>query len=211
MKIKDIIEQIQIQINDFSSEENPWSLLEHLQKHKITSTNKSYWDGVNILPNSNLITGSNCVIQPSTVINGNIILGNNVFIGAHCLIRGNVFIGDNTIIGSYNEISRSVIGNNNKISHRNDILDSVIGNNCWLTSNISIHNVKIDLSNIDIEYENEKSSVPTFGCIIEDNVKIGLWAKIMPGTVIPKNKKIIGPCIISKNTIRKLSTEKINL
>lgn len=204
MNIQEISKEIQNFVDDFPlNSSSPWELMKTFQNHQFEDKSDGY-PGVKISPNSKLITGKNCTIQPSAVINGTVILGDNVFIGDYSMLRGFVFIGSNCVIGSYNEISRSIIGSSTKISHRNDIFDSIVGKNCWLTSNVSIHNVRLDLGNISVKWHDKETEIPSrFGCIIEDNVTIGIWAKIMPGTVIPQNKNILGPCLITPRKIRK--------
>lgn len=195
-----IISEIQKIIKDFPCLDAPWEIYDELSKHKLNNYQKK--EGVCVTNESTVYCGENCTIQPTVIINGNVILGDNVFIGAHSILRGNVFIGSGTTIGPYNDICRSIIASNTRISHRNDIFDSYVGSNCWLASNVSIHNVRIDEKEFSVSYKDKSRRFKNFGAIIEDGVKIGVWAKVMPGSVITK-KIILGPCVISGNNIIK--------
>lgn len=134
------------------------------------------------------------VIKSGSYLEGPIYIGKNSLIGPNCHLKGPISIGDNCRLGQAVEIKSSIIGDNSKISHLSYLGDSIIGNNCNLGAGAILANLRFDGKTIKSEVNGKliDTQREKFGCILGDNVKIGVNASLMPGVLVGPNS-IIGP------------------
>ena len=147
-----------------------------------------------------LVTGDNVRIGRNVRIEGNIIISSNVVINDDCFLRGDVFLGLDVRLGRSVEIKDCLIGNASSIGPLSFLGDSILGEKAYLGALVRTSNERLDRGTIQLWIGKNKIEVGSkFGCIIGDNVQIGLQSSIMPGRVIPKGS-ILPPLTVFKTS-----------
>lgn len=136
-------------------------------------------------------TGKYCIIDEP------ISIGKDVFIANYVHIRPNVEIGDKSEIRDYCFLAEGCkIGKNTRIMQKSNIgSDTVIGDNCFIGVGV------ITTNDREITYPKPangywKKEPP----IIEDNVRIGSGALILPGVTIKEGTRIGAGAIVANDT-----------
>ncbi len=182
----------------------PWNLfdaneflLEKTKEHKKEKIDK------NNKVSGKVIIEKGAVIKSGTCLEGPIYIGKDSQIGPNSYIKGPTTIGLGCRIGQAVEIKRSIIGDNTNIAHLNYIGDSIIGSNCNLGGGTIIANLRLDEKAIKVKINGKlvDTKRKKFGCVIGDNVKIGINVSIMPGVLIGSNI-IIGPHSFVRENIK---------
>ena len=149
--------------------------------------------------NGLLITGDNVRIGRNVRLEGNIILSSDVIINDDCFLRGDVFLGEHVRLGRSVEIKDSLIGCSCSVGPLSFLGDSLIGENSYLGALVRTSNERLDRGTIQLWLGDNKFDVGSkFGCLVGDNVKIGLQSSIMPGRIIPKDS-ILPPLTVFKS------------
>lgn len=136
-------------------------------------------------------TGRYCVIDEP------IIIGKDVFIANYVHIRPDVKIGDKSEIRDHCFLAEGCkIGRNTRIMQYSNIgAWTSVGDNCFIGVRVTTTN------DHDISYP--KSPSGHWKCeppIIEDNVRIGSGAIILPGVTLAKNSRIGAGAVVTKST-----------
>ena len=146
-----------------------------------------------------LIAGNNVRIGKNVRLEGNIILSSDVVITDDCFLRGDVFLGADVRLGRSVEIKDCLIGNSCSIGPLSFLGDSILGKEAYLGALVRTSNERLDRGTIELRLGGNKFNVGSkFGCIIGDNVQIGLQSSIMPGRIIPKGS-ILPPLTVFKS------------
>lgn len=141
-----------------------------------------------------VIIGDGSVVSPHSVIYTDVKIGKGTLIGDGASIREQCEIGDKCIISRLVSINYNTkIGDNTKIMDNTHITgNAVIGNNVFISVLVSTTND----NNIGAKgYDEYKIRGP----IIEDNVKIGAAANILPGVRIGENCIIGASALVAKD------------
>jgi acetyltransferase-like isoleucine patch superfamily enzyme len=138
--------------------------------------------------------GSGCVISPHVVIYTDVIIGTGTLVGDGASIREQCRIGEECVISRLVSVNyNTVIGNRTKIMDNTHITGNmVIGNDVFISVLVATTND----NNIGAKGYNEDTIK---GAIIEDNVKIGAAANILPGITIGKNSIVGASALVSKD------------
>ena len=137
-------------------------------------------------------------------LEGNIILSNDVVINDDCFLRGDVFLGEDVRLGRSVEIKDCLIGNSCSIGPLSFLGDSILGEKAYLGALVRTSNERLDRGTIQLRLGKNKFNVGSkFGCIIGDNVQIGLQSSIMPGRIIPMGSSL--PPLTAFKSLRQLS------
>ena len=100
-------------------------------------------------------------------------------------------------LGRSVEIKDSLIGCSCSVGPLSFLGDSLIGENSYLGALVRTSNERLDRGTIQLWLGDNKFDVGSkFGCLVGDNVKIGLQSSIMPGRIIPKDS-ILPPLLSS--------------
>jgi len=144
-------------------------------------------------PTTKLIIGENAVIRSHTVIYAGNKIGNNFQTGHNVLIRENNIIGNNVSIGSHTVVERENIIEDNVRIHSHCFIPEfvIIRKNTWIGPRVVILNV---LHPPCPRWEECAKNV-----IIEENVKIGGNATILPRIKIGRNSLIGAGAVVTKN------------
>lgn len=150
----------------------------------------------------NVFIGRNTKVYENATIRGPCYIGDNCIIGNNVLIREYCVIENNCVIGANSEITRSILQENVSI-HSGFVGDSIIGRNTSIGAGIITANKRLDRKEIYAIVKDEKvnTKLNSLGAIIGENVKIGIRASIMPGTMIGNNV-IIGPNSLLKGVVK---------
>ncbi len=151
----------------------------------------------NVVIKGKLILGKNSVIKSGTYIEGPVYIGENTTIGPNTYLRSFSTIGNNCKIGNAVEIKNSIIMDYTNVPHLSYVGDSIIGRKCNLGAGTKIGNLRLDEKNVKMRLKGElvDTGKRKFGCVIGENVKLGLNVMINSGRKIGSNSKI-GPGVI---------------
>jgi len=132
--------------------------------------------------------GNNCIIRSGTVIYCNSLIGNNVQFGHNTLIREFTTIGNNVKIGTGTIIENECnIGDYTSIQSRVYIpTNTQIGKNVFIGPGVVFTNDMYPPSPI-LE-----------GVIVDDDVKIGANATLIPNILIGKGSFIAAGAVVTK-------------
>ncbi len=158
------------------------------------------------LQNPNLIITGNVFIEDNVNFIGNVVIEGPAFIGRgstigpNCYLRSGTYIGENCQIRQCTEIKGSVLLNSVRFYHFGYIGNSIIGNRANIGAGFISAVRRFDNQNVNFRFEenNYEGSVKG-GCIIGDDVQIGIGVKVMPGRVITP-LSIINPGEVVKST-----------
>ncbi|MFQ6087535.1 MAG: bifunctional sugar-1-phosphate nucleotidylyltransferase/acetyltransferase [Candidatus Methanofastidiosia archaeon] len=145
--------------------------------------------------------GEDSIVKDGSYILGPVKIGKNCTLGPNCYVRPYTSIGDGCHIGSAVEIKNSVVFSRTRLPHHNYLGDSVIGENVNFGAGSKVANLRHDNRNIKIELRGKltDSGRRKFGCIIGDDVKLGINVSILEGRKIGNNC-FIGPgVLVAKN------------
>ncbi len=153
----------------------------------------------NAIINGEVIIEDNVKILDGAVVNGPCYIGENSIIATNAFVRESN-IGKNCVIGFSTEVARSFLGND-VWTHSNYIGDSIIGNNVSFGAGTITGNLRLDEKDIECSYGDTKyeTGVDKFGCVIGDDVRIGINTSFMPGVKIGKNTFICAGIVITQN------------
>lgn len=154
-------------------------------------------------------------IHPSAIVSGAVVIEEGAKVYEYALIQGPCYIGKNAVVGSFCKVrnetvieegvelqnaveaKHSIIENGTHI-HSGFVGDSIVGENCRIGAGFITANRKLNRSNIQVLVKEKLIDVGTsFGCIIGDNVRIGIHCGTNPGTVISSNSLVLPMTIVS--------------
>lgn len=115
------------------------------------------------------------------------VIGKNCFITENSVILGDVVIGDECSVW-FNVVIRGDV-HSIRIGNRTNIQDGAILHCTYKKFSLTIG------SNVSIGH-----GAIVHGCVIEDNVLIGMGAKVLDGAVIRKNSIIAAGAVVLPNT-----------
>ncbi|MBI5254017.1 MAG: glucose-1-phosphate thymidylyltransferase, partial [Euryarchaeota archaeon] len=144
-----------------------------------------------------LYLGKKSIIKSGSYIEGPVCIGDNTIIGPNAYLRSFTSIGDDCKIGNGVEVKNSIIMDRTNVPHLSYIGDSIIGKNCNIGAGTLVGNLRLDEKNVKMRIRSELKDTGRrkFGCLIGDNVKIGLNVMINAGRKIGSNS-LIGPGVI---------------
>jgi carbonic anhydrase/acetyltransferase-like protein (isoleucine patch superfamily) len=115
-------------------------------------------------------------------------IGNNVFLAPNATIVGDVTMGDNCSVW-FNAVIRGDV-NNITIGNKVNIQDGAVLHCTYQKTQLQIgHNVSIGHNAL------------VHGCIIHDNVLIGMGAIVMDNAIVHSNTIIAAGAVVLENTI----------
>ena len=185
------------------------SLESFFKRAKLGQIQCSIPEGV-ILVNQELISiGEGTLVEPGAFIQGPCIIGRECEVRHGAYIRGQVLTGDRCILGHTSELKHSILLDAVCAAHFNYIGDSILGNNVNLGAGVKLANLRLDLQDIQIDFQGKKVStqLKKLGSIIGDGVQIGCNAVANPGTIIGK-EAICHPCIAVRGVVPPRATVK---
>jgi len=156
----------------------PWELLDAVRYILSIEPEKNLGKVTNSIIEGKVIIEEGAEIISST-IEGPVYIGKNVRIGPYSHIRGPAVIEDNCEIGIATTIKNSIIMQDTNAKHLNYIGDSIIGSRVNFGAGSVVANLRLD------EQPIQPMNLRKFGAIIGNDVKIGVNASIMPGSIIP--------------------------
>jgi bifunctional UDP-N-acetylglucosamine pyrophosphorylase/glucosamine-1-phosphate N-acetyltransferase len=137
------------------------------------------------------------VVKNGTRLEGPVYIGRKSWIGPNAYLRhGTIITGPKCWLGT-TEVKNSIILGHTDAGHLTFIGDSIIGQHCNFGAGTMVANYKFDAKDIPVyfrqNYDPQKFETKTnkLGVIMEDNVKTGVNAVILPGSYIGKGS-IIG-------------------
>lgn len=162
-----------------------------------------------------LILKKGAVIKGGSYLDGPIYIGRGAVVGPNCYLRGPLSVGAGVIIGQGAEVRSSIIGDRSEIARLSYVADSIIGSDCNLAAGTVIANFRFDKATIKVATNGKivDTGLARFGCIMGDDVQVGVNSSIMPGVVIG-NGAVIGPhSIVMENVADRTTffnkTEKV--
>ena len=160
----------------------------------------------NVTIKGKLVLGKNSVIKSGSYIEGPVYIGENTKIGPNTYLRSFSTIGNNCKIGNAVEIKNSIIMDYTNVPHLSYVGDSIIGRRCNLGAGTKVGNLRLDERNVKMRIKGKlvDTGRRKMGCLIGDNVKLGLNVMINSGRKIGSNSKI-GPGVIVYSDIPKNS------
>ncbi len=177
---------------------NPWNYLDSNQavldamEGEKTGEIEDY---VNV--KGKLYLGEGSIVRSGTYIEGPVYIGKNTVVGPNAYLRNYTSIGDNCKVGNAVEIKNSIVMDRTQIPHLSYVGDSIIGRNCNFGAGTLVGNLRLDEKSVmmRIKGELEDTGRRKMGCVVGDNVKIGLNVMINAGRKIGQNS-MIGPGVV---------------
>lgn len=177
---------------------NPWNYLDSNQE-MLGRMEERIWGEIEefVKRGGKLYLGKKSIIKSGSYIEGPVYIGDNTIIGPNAYLRSFTSIGDDCKIGNGVEVKNSIIMDRTNVPHLSYVGDSIIGKNCNVGAGTLVGNLRLDEKNVKMRIRNELKDTGRrkFGCIIGDNVKIGLNVMINAGRKIGSNS-LIGPGVI---------------
>ncbi|MDD5417364.1 MAG: sugar phosphate nucleotidyltransferase [Candidatus Nanoarchaeia archaeon] len=185
----------------------PWNILEANElflkknKRKIDSTAKIHESAMII---GNVHIGKNTVVYENAVIKGPCWIGDNCIIGTNTLLRNSTHVDNGAVVGSYCELKNAFLMQDTEIGHFSYIGDSVIGRKCKIGARFISANRRLDRKTIKmiIQGQLKDTGLDFFGCVMGDNVALGVGVVTNPGRLIGPNC-VIGPGVVLYKNIPK--------
>ncbi len=180
----------------------PWHI-KNVFKHYFNHSDKFISDDAkiskNAILNGDLIIESGVKVFDGAILNGPCYIGKNTIIASNALVRESN-IGEDCVIGFSTEVARSYLGNN-VWTHSNYIGDSIIENNVSFGAGSVTGNLRLDESNIKVDFEGDKIDTGgnKFGVVMGSNIRVGVNTSFMPGVKVGGNSFIGAGIVISKN------------
>lgn len=177
---------------------NPWNYLDSNQE-MLGRMEERIWGEIEefVKRRGKLYLGKKSVIKSGSYIEGPVYIGDNTIIGPNAYLRSFTSIGDDCKIGNGVEVKNSVIMDCTNVPHLSYIGDSIIGRNCNIGAGTLVGNLRLDEKNVKMRIRNELKDTGRrkFGCVIGNNVKLGINVMINAGRKIGSNS-LIGPGVI---------------
>ena len=132
-----------------------------------------------------------------SIIDNGVIIGDNVYIGNYVHIRPEVVIGDNTEIRDYCFLGeKCIIGSNCRVYQYANIGSEVtVGDWCYIGAKAIITNDK------ELKWpKNDPDDWVKQPANIENYVRIGVGAVILPGVTLAKGCRIGAGAVVSHST-----------
>ena len=136
---------------------------------------------------ANVKIGHDTVICPYTVIESDVDIGRNCRIGPFAHIRSAVHIGDNVEVGNFVELVRTTVKDGTRIKHHTYLGDTLIGKRVNVGAGTITANFDGKNKNKTIIKDGASIGV---GAILIAPVRIGEWAIVGAGCVVPKNHNV---------------------
>ncbi len=182
---------------------NPWNYLDSNQE-MLNGMEERIWGEIEefVKRKGKLYLGKKSIIKSGSYIEGPVYIGDNSIIGPNAYLRSFTSVCDNCKIGSGVEVKNSIIMDRTSVSHLSYIGDSIIGKNCNFGAGTLVGNLRLDEENVKMRIRNELKDTGRrkLGCVVGDNVKIGLNVMINAGRKIGSNS-LIGPGVIVYNDV----------
>lgn len=177
---------------------NPWNWLDANKEvlGGFTSDIKGLMeDGVTL--NGGIILGEGSVVKAGTYIEGPVSIGKNTTVGPNAYLREFTTIGDNCHIGASVELKNTIILTGTNVPHLSYMGDSIIGRDCNLGAGTLVGNLRLDNANVKMRIKGKlvDSGRRKLGCVIGNNVKLGLNVMVNSGRKIGNNC-MVGPGVI---------------
>lgn len=186
---------------------NPWNYLDSNQE-MLGRMEERIWGEIEefVKRRGKLYLGKKSVIKSGSYIEGPVYIGDNTIIGPNAYLRSFTSVGDDCKIGSAVEVKNSIIMDRANVPHLSYIGDSIIGKNCNIGAGTLVGNLRLDEKNVKMRIRKELKDTgrKKFGCVIGDNVKIGLNVMINAGRKIGSSS-LIGPGVIVYEDVPKNS------
>lgn len=141
-----------------------------------------------------LIVGENCVLCPGVVLYAGVKIGEANLLGDYCSIREECEVGDCSIIGRHVSVNYNTrIGNHTKIMDCAVITGNmVIGDHVFISMQVTTSN---DNSIGRGSYDENNMRGP----IIEDYVRIGAAANILPNVTVGRNAVVGASALVTRD------------
>lgn len=145
----------------------------------------------------NTIIGENTVCSPGVIVYSGTRIGRNTLLGDYCSIREECVIGDFCLISRNVSVNYATeIGSYTKVLDNTHITGNMkIGNNVFISTLVATTN---DNAMGKDGYDN----LHIAGAIIEDDVRIGAAANILPNITIGKGAVVGAGALVTKNVER---------
>lgn len=177
---------------------NPWTYLDSNQE-MLDGMEERIWGEIEefVKRRGKLYLGRKSIIKSGSCIEGPVYIGDNTIIGPNAYLRSFASIGNDCKIGNGVEVKNSIIMDCTNVPHLSYIGDSIIGRNCNIGAGTLVGNLRLDEKNVKMRIRNELKDTGRrkFGCVIGDNVKLGINVMINAGRKIGSNS-LIGPGVI---------------
>lgn len=198
----------------FEASVYPWEVLKnlnaYLMEQKLGKIETKIPEGAYLVDPELISIGKGTVVEPGAYIKGPCIIGENCQIRQGAYIRGNVIVGDGSVVGHVSELKSAILLIDAHAAHFAYVGDSILGNRVNLGAGNICANLRLDHSEIFVEWNGEKLSTGTkkLGAILGDDTQLGCNSVANPGTITGKGVKV-SPCInfggfIPENSILKM-------
>lgn len=128
----------------------------------------------------NSYVGKGTVVRPYSVIEDSYV-GENCVIGPHAYVRKGCIILDEVQIGRA-EVKGSILMKGVKAHHHSYVGDSILGERVNVAAGFITANLRFDGK--DVKVEGHETGLRKFGAILGDEVKTGVNAVTLPGTLV---------------------------
>ena len=177
---------------------NPWNYLDSNQE-MLNRMEERIWGEIEefVKCRGKLYLGKKSVIKSGSYIEGPVYIGDNAIVGPNAYLRSFTSVGNDCKIGSAVEVKNSIIMDCTNVPHLSYVGDSIIGKNCNIGAGTLVGNLRLDEKNVKMRIRNELKDTgrKKFGCVIGNNVRLGINVMINAGRKIGSNS-LIGPGVI---------------
>ncbi len=122
-------------------------------------------------------------------LHGPCLIGAGSEVRSGALFRGSVLVGKNCVIGNSTELKNCILFDGVQVPHFNYVGDSVLGYRAHLGAGVICANVRLDRGEVVLH------GVPTgrrkVGAFVGDRAEVGCNSVLAPGTVLPRDAKIL--------------------